>query len=757
MWNKSVCDFFFHYGSSESESDAFFCENYCSEQTRQNLRKNGIPPSYLRKVLSRLLPMIPDVENSTPPWTSDVPAQLLVCIGRAQLQYRRTNRSSESFRPVPVIRQPRFGLCAIDRQIHMWTDSKFGCDATLEKSPYAGFHPEHWVRWPGRQGKCYFKLPLPADESNAQLDDPLKAGQPLWSFVQEICGKLKDRNFLLDQAFAPIRARLGVPEEYSVIYPRLLNENNRFAIREHKKIGNGTLKVQAKDLEREGDKLPPLSNIEKILDTATLQVELDALVDRLQLGEIPDAKLVDAPNVTGRFYVYVLLDPHSKIPFYVGKGVFDRALQHFKPLKFGDNSNDGAEEFAVTSLVLGADPDHILTAEREPLVQSGTDDAGAELAAEKNKIARIQEILTDKNIHPSDIPRVVGRCLSEQGALAIESLMIKSVYGIDQLTNVVSGHHENRFRTVGNWDYLDSYDLPTTDGMELHADAVQHQYGAYYVYILRHPQTGKIFYVGKGKGDRLCQHFTNARDPHQFQGVPRLQQLNSLLNQGFTPKQIGRIVARVDSEAMAYVIESFYIKFVVGFSHLMNVQPGHLSGMFRAIGDWEVRAGFDLPTSAGGMRKLLQDLFLGEGLDSVLHEVVCHADLKPRLSSLIGPKLIGAGELAYLAEINGVNKSILLRIQIRSARRIQVGLHPIGKKGNQWMQTNFGKFGLYPLDRQDDIFTPKCWRGAANVAIEIDLAVNRAVRLIGLAQALQNGKELADIVAFDDLLSGLPR
>ena len=73
------------------------------------------------------------------------------------------------------------------------------------------------------------------------------------------------------------------------------------------------------------------------------------------------------------------------------------------------------------------------------------------------------------------------------------------------------------------------------------------------------------------------------------------------------------------------------------------------------------------------------------------------------------------------------------------------------------MQKNFGRFGLYPLHRADDLFIPLPWRGAANVPTDTGVAVERAVRLAKLAQVLQRAKERQELAEFDDLLVGLPR
>ena len=49
----------------------------------------------------------------------------------------------------------------------------------------------------------------------------------------------------------------------------------------------------------------------------------------------------------------------------------------------------------------------------------------------------------------------------------------------------------------------------------------------------------------------------------------RLERLQLLMRRGVEPSTIARVVARINDEALAY-IESFYMKFLVGFIRLLN-------------------------------------------------------------------------------------------------------------------------------------------------------------------------------------------
>ncbi len=740
MWNNAdIIKYFFEAGDNESESDKLFLDRYCSSRTKAHLDRQKINTADLRKILRILAPLAPDLEHSTPHWSWDHAGELLVCIGRAHLQWKDN-------RPLPVTNQPRFGLCALQGHIHLWSDKKLTCDASYDEQAYIGFKASQWDFWEGSENKCFFKKPLAGRNAEQPLSVLLSDNKPLWSLVQEIGSRVRSSSFLLYEAMARKKARLGLPEEIAVIYPKLNDDEDQASRIAHNK-------------KTDNIKHFPLATAihePALIASADSSAEIQQLAVALHLPPEKDAKLTDSQDITGRYYVYVLLDPNNDQPFYVGKGAYDRALQHFRAINLSDEVIEDEDGKDDNEIRLGVMPQELLKAEETLMDQINANGPNIKTETGDKKIKKISELLRC-GISRDDIPRVVARGLSSQAAYAIEALLIKSVYGIENLTNVVPGHHDLKFRAMGNWDYQHGYDLPFAAEGELLSDDQRHPCGPYYVYVLRDPSNQEIFYVGKGKGNRLCQHFAHARNGLTFPKQPRLQRLCKLLEDGYTAKQIGRIVARVESEALAYVIESFYMKFVVGFDRLKNIQSGHLYGLFRSQGDWGKRLGFDLPTHATGMRKMLLDVFLGEGLDAILSDVT----QDPRVAALLGdlqqPSLIGAGELATLGHILKVDKAISIRIQVRCARRVQIVLHPRGTQGREWMQRNFGRFGLYPLRRADDLFIPLPWRGAANVAIETGVAIERVIRLAKLAQVLQRAANRQDLAEFDDLLIGLPR
>lgn len=107
------------------------------------------------------------------------------------------------------------------------------------------------------------------------------------------------------------------------------------------------------------------------------------------------------------YYVYELRDPRNNELFYVGKGTRNRVKQHDAPDKDAD----------------------------------GTD-----------KEKRIAEIRAAG--FADCIRLVIGRYRSEDEAFAVESTLIKWIYGRDNLTNIVAGHRDRfirSYRQRENW------------------------------------------------------------------------------------------------------------------------------------------------------------------------------------------------------------------------------------------------------------------------------------------------------------------
>ena len=151
-----------------------------------------------------------------------------------------------------------------------------------------------------------------------------------------------------------------------------------------------------------------------------------------------------------RFYVYALIDPtNNNTPFYIGKGTVLRSLAHAAKMKAKENL------------------DNLVELEEMNDGQSTP------------KMKKIKELLVN-GYSVNDFVRVICRELTESHALAVEAMLIQSAYS--NLTNLVSGHHAERFRPFGNWQFIHSLDEKRT---------------LYYVYALINPATKVPFYIGK--------------------------------------------------------------------------------------------------------------------------------------------------------------------------------------------------------------------------------------------------------------------
>lgn len=132
------------------------------------------------------------------------------------------------------------------------------------------------------------------------------------------------------------------------------------------------------------------------------------------------------------YYVYELIDysnPNEPKVFYVGKGVGSRVYEHAKK-------------------VLNK-------------IQSGD-----EIVDPKERA--LQQLLETKS--PECLKEIViGRYETEAEALAVESTLIKWVYGHNNLTNIVHGHQAKHIRPKGNYEFENELQPRTYMGEIRHA------------------------------------------------------------------------------------------------------------------------------------------------------------------------------------------------------------------------------------------------------------------------------------------------
>jgi len=423
-----------------------------------------------------------------------------------------------------------------------------------------------------------------------------------------------------------------------------------------------------------------------------------------------------------RYYVYALIDPtRGNAPFYIGKGLDNRLHAHFHAAeKRGAKSN---------LEVVGCDTHSVL------------EDATADRTVAR--LARIAE-LKNQGFDHTHVARIVARRMDEWTAFAVEAFLIRSVYGVSSLTNRVEGTHAERFRDRGKDGFLDGFDMDEGIG-EAQLREIETRFGRHYVYTLRDPGTGRIFYIGKGTGRRMVTHFADATKAGAAASVEgHLPLLSKLVSSGHQPRDIARVEARVEHEQQAFALEALLMKFVHGFTSINNRVAGHHGEMFRAKGDWAPRRGFDLPYVCDPGKQVdrgdKRDGMIGEGLAIPLLAVAAgFPDL-----AFGPPKVLNAGELGIQADLIPHSGVVGVRIKVFIRRRkLQVELRAPKKAQKEWMRLHFTRLGAYPFRRNEYVFFPDAWRGSANMTDDLDEIAHR----VRIMQEIVNANDAGSLSA----------
>ncbi len=95
----------------------------------------------------------------------------------------------------------------------------------------------------------------------------------------------------------------------------------------------------------------------------------------------------------------------------------------------------------------------------------------------------------------------------------------------------------------------------------------------YYVYLLIDPRNKKIFYVGKGKGNRIKQHLFGALKNKTFE-TKKIKTIRQIEKSGLTVKHF--VLRHELTEKEAFEVECATID-ILGKSSLTNVASGHYS------------------------------------------------------------------------------------------------------------------------------------------------------------------------------------
>jgi hypothetical protein len=92
----------------------------------------------------------------------------------------------------------------------------------------------------------------------------------------------------------------------------------------------------------------------------------------------------------------------------------------------------------------------------------------------------------------------------------------------------------------------------------------------YYVYLLSDPETEKVFYVGKGVGNRIFAHVNSALiNPIETEKIEKIKKIQS---KGFEIKH--EILRHGLTEKEAYEVEAALIDYI-GLPELTNIVTGH--------------------------------------------------------------------------------------------------------------------------------------------------------------------------------------
>ena len=108
---------------------------------------------------------------------------------------------------------------------------------------------------------------------------------------------------------------------------------------------------------------------------------------------------------------------------------------------------------------------------------------------------------------------------------------------------------------------------------------------AYYVYLYSHPETGEVFYVGKGKGNRVFHHLDEQRES------AKVNMIKEIRSQGMEPR-IEILIHGLEDEATALRVESSIID-LMGIDNLTNKQSGFKSATYGRMTIDQLNAAYD--------------------------------------------------------------------------------------------------------------------------------------------------------------------
>lgn len=93
----------------------------------------------------------------------------------------------------------------------------------------------------------------------------------------------------------------------------------------------------------------------------------------------------------------------------------------------------------------------------------------------------------------------------------------------------------------------------------------------YYIYLLIDPENNKVFYVGKGKGNRINQHLLGALN-NKTHETEKIKKIRKIQNSGLEVKHV--VLRHNLTQEEAFEVEGAVID-VLGKNNLTNIVKGH--------------------------------------------------------------------------------------------------------------------------------------------------------------------------------------
>ena len=244
----------------------------------------------------------------------------------------------------------------------------------------------------------------------------------------------------------------------------------------------------------------------------------------------------------------------------------------------------------------------------------------------------------------------------------------------------------------------------------------------FYVYALIDPRDGSIFYVGKGKRERILHHAGQVVIAEVFEDCDD-SEVNSNTDQSRTEKEqriaeikvagldvIERVLARFKTEDEAYAVEPVLIHWVYGRKQeggmLTNIQAGHNHHHVRRKGNLTQCEYLDVvkqmrsePGVYGSseLKKLLDNQIPTIAVETVQQ---LRSQLPPRMwhVKITDPVVIESGRWVG-ADVEMDESAVILRLQF-SPNKLVTNLRPAeeGKKaGRQAFVDRVSAIGLKPM------------------------------------------------------------